>query len=159
MSLRTRQIPSPDPKQVFCFSLSVAFSSFPLLIACLAKRSFYTGAAAKSLQSCLTRCNRIDGSPPGSPRQLHWSGLPFPSPMHENEKCAQLGPTLSDPMDCSLPAFSVHGIFQARVLELYRCRSSFLHIVLSLGNLLTKPHSTENGHLFMVSIKLLMWLH
>ena len=30
---------------------------------------------------------------------------------------AQLGPTLSDPMDCSLPGFSVHGIFQARVLE------------------------------------------
>ena len=26
-------------------------------------------------------------------------------------------PTLSDPMDCSLPASSVHGIFQARVLE------------------------------------------
>ena len=25
--------------------------------------------------------------------------------------------TLSDPMDCSLPCFSVHGIFQARVLE------------------------------------------
>ena len=26
-------------------------------------------------------------------------------------------PTLSDPMDCSLPGFPVHGIFQARVLE------------------------------------------
>ena len=26
-------------------------------------------------------------------------------------------PTLRDPMDCSLPGFSVHGIFQARVLE------------------------------------------
>ena len=26
-------------------------------------------------------------------------------------------PTLSDPMDCSLPDSSVHGIFQARVLE------------------------------------------
>ena len=30
---------------------------------------------------------------------------------------AQLYPTLSDPMDCSLPGSSVHGIFQARVLE------------------------------------------
>ena len=30
---------------------------------------------------------------------------------------AQLCPTLSDPMDCSLPGSSVHGIFQARVLE------------------------------------------
>ena len=30
---------------------------------------------------------------------------------------AQLRLTLSDPMDCSLPGSSVHGIFQARVLE------------------------------------------
>ena len=30
---------------------------------------------------------------------------------------AQLCPTLSDPMDCSLPGSSAHGIFQARVLE------------------------------------------
>ena len=34
----------------------------------------------------------------------------------ENE-VAQLCLTLRDPMDCSLPGFSVHGIFQARVLE------------------------------------------
>jgi len=30
---------------------------------------------------------------------------------------AQSCPTLSDPMDCSLPGSSTHGIFQARVLE------------------------------------------
>ena len=30
---------------------------------------------------------------------------------------AQSCPTLSDPMDCNLPGFSVHGICQARVLE------------------------------------------
>ena len=30
---------------------------------------------------------------------------------------AQLCPTLSDPMDYSLPGSSIHGIFQARVLE------------------------------------------
>ena len=30
---------------------------------------------------------------------------------------AESYPTLSDPMDCSLPSSSVHGIFQARVLE------------------------------------------
>ena len=34
----------------------------------------------------------------------------------ENED-TQSCPTLSDPMDCSLPGSSVHGIFQARVLE------------------------------------------
>ena len=31
--------------------------------------------------------------------------------------CAQSCPTLWDPMDCSLPGFSLHGIFQARILE------------------------------------------
>ena len=30
---------------------------------------------------------------------------------------AQSCPTLQDPMDCSLPGSSVHGIFQARVLK------------------------------------------
>ena len=30
---------------------------------------------------------------------------------------AQSYPTLSDPMDCSLPGSSIHGIFQARILE------------------------------------------
>ena len=32
-------------------------------------------------------------------------------------KSLQLCPTLCDPVDCSLPGSSVHGIFQARVLE------------------------------------------
>jgi len=48
-------------------------------------------AAAKSLQSCLTLCDPIDGSPPGSAvpgilqaRTLEW--LPLPSPMQESEK-------------------------------------------------------------------------
>jgi len=56
----------------------------------------------------------------GFSRQEHWSGLPFPSPRHESEnesEVAQLCLTLSNPMDCSLPGSSVHGIFQARVLE------------------------------------------
>ena len=54
----------------------------------------------------------------GFSRQEHWSGLPFPSPMHESEsEVAQSCRTPSDPMDCSPPGSSVHGIFQARVLE------------------------------------------
>ena len=52
----------------------------------------------------------------GFSRQEHWSGLPFPSPMHESE-VAQSCPTPRDPMDYILPGSSVHGIFQARVLE------------------------------------------
>ena len=54
----------------------------------------------------------------GFSRREHWSGLPFPSPLHKSEsEVAQLCPTLSDPMDCSLPGSFVHGIFQARVVE------------------------------------------
>ena len=37
--------------------------------------------------------------------------------MKSESEVAQLCPTLRDPMDCSLPGPSVHGIFQARVLE------------------------------------------
>ena len=78
----------------------------------------------------------------GSPGQEHWSGLPFPPPgdlsdpgikplsldqilhwqlchvkVKSESEVAQLCPTLCDPMDCSLPGSSVHGIFQAIVLE------------------------------------------
>ena len=37
--------------------------------------------------------------------------------VRSESEVAQSCPTLSDPMDCSLPDPSVHGIFQARVLE------------------------------------------
>ena len=45
---------------------------------------FYAAIAAKSLQSCLTLCDPIDGSPPGSPitgilqaRTLEWVAISF----------------------------------------------------------------------------------
>ena len=56
----------------------------------------------------------------GFSRQEYWSGLPFLSPMHERKReseVARLCLTLSDPMDCSPPGSSIHGILQARVLE------------------------------------------
>ena len=37
--------------------------------------------------------------------------------IYVSAKSLQLCPTLCDPMECSLPGFSVHGIFQARILE------------------------------------------
>ena len=77
---------------------------------------------AKSLQSCPTLCDPIDGSPPGSPvpgilqaRTCHFL-LQCMKVKRESE-VAQSCPTLSDPMDCSLPGCSINGIFQARVLE------------------------------------------
>ena len=85
--------------------------------------AIWPAAAAKSLQSCPTLCNPIDGSPPGSPvpgilqaRTLEWVAIS--SPMHKSEsEVAQSCPTLHDCMDHSPPGSTVHGIFQARVLE------------------------------------------
>ena len=37
--------------------------------------------------------------------------------VESKSEASQSCPTLHDPMDCSLPGTSVHGIFQARVLE------------------------------------------
>ena len=72
-------------------------------------------AAAKSLQSCPTLCNPIDGSPPGSPvpgilQQEHWSGLPFPSPMHGSEKWKWICSVVSDPQ-------RPHGLQPSRLLH------------------------------------------
>ena len=51
--------------------------------------------------------------------------------MHESEsEGAQLCPTLSDPMDCSLPGSSIHGILQARVLDWGAIAFSYLDNIL-----------------------------
>ena len=67
---------------------------------------------------CATPETAAHQAPPslGFSRQEHWSGLPFPSPMHESE-VVQSCPTLCDPMNCSLPGSSIHGISQVRALE------------------------------------------
>ena len=72
-------------------------------------------AAAKLLQSCPTPCDPKDGSPPGSlslgfSRQERWSGLPFPSPVHESEKWKG---SLSVLSDSSRP----HGLHLTRLLR------------------------------------------
>ena len=82
-------------------------------------------AAAKSLQSCPTlRPHRWQ--PTRLPRPWDSQGKNTGVGCHFLLQCmkeksesevAQSCLTLSDPMDCSLPGSSVHGIFQARVLE------------------------------------------
>ena len=75
------------------------------------------------VQLCATPETAAHQAPPslGFSRQEHWSELPFTSPMHEKMKSesevAQSCLTPSNPMDCSPPGSSIHGIFQARVLE------------------------------------------
>ena len=78
-------------------------------------------AAAKLLQSCLTLCDPIDGSPPGwdSPGKNTGVGCHFLQCMKvkSESEVAQLCLTLPNPMDCSLPGSPIPGILQARTLE------------------------------------------
>ena len=53
---------------------------------------------------------------------------------------AQLCPTPSNPMDCSLPGSSVHGIFQARVLEWVAIAFSITMVQFSSIQLLSRVH-------------------
>ena len=96
-----------------------------------------TVAAAKSLQSCLTLCDPADGSPPRLPRP--WDspgkntgvGCYFLLQCMKSEKQSEVTqscPPLGNLMDCSLPGSSVHGIFQARVLEWGAIAFSRTHI-------------------------------
>ena len=82
--------------------------------------------AAKSLQSCLTLCDPHRRQPTRLPRPWDSPGKNTGVGCHFLLQCrkvksesevAQLSPTLRNPMDCSPPGSSVHGIFQARVLE------------------------------------------
>ena len=82
-------------------------------------------AAAKSLQSCPTvRPHRQQPTrlphPWDSPGKNTGVGCHFLlqcTKVKSQSEVTQSCPTLSNPMDCSLPGFSIHGIFQARVLE------------------------------------------
>ena len=75
-----------------------------------------SATAVKSLQSCLTLCNPIDGSPQSSSvpgilqaRILEWVAISF-SNEYVHAKALQSCLTLCDPMDSSPPGSSVHGI-------------------------------------------------
>ena len=78
---------------------------------------------AKSLQSCLTPCNPMDSSPPGSSvytilqaRILEWDATFFSKikTAAAAAKLLQSYPTLCDPIDSSPPGSPIPGILQAR---------------------------------------------
>ena len=52
-------------------------------------------------------------------------------------------PTLSNPMDCSPPASSVHGIFQARVLESGAIAFSVLGYKVNIQKLIVYLHTSN----------------
>ena len=55
--------------------------------------------------------------PPGKNTGVGWHFLLQCMKVKSESEVAQSRPTLRDPMDCSLPGSSAHGICQARVLE------------------------------------------
>ena len=115
--------PSPSEQILFLFCAGTfgqhGFSS-PIGIRA------YAAAAAKSLQSCPTLCDPIDGQPTRLPRPWDSPGNNTGVGCHfllqrmilkTESEVTQSCLTLCDHMDCSLRGSSVHGIFQARVLE------------------------------------------
>ena len=102
-----------------------------LFLPFLANYLIFMWVHVKSLQSCLTLCDPMDCSLPGSSvflgfsRQEYWGGLWFPSPgdlpdpginarspespaLVQFSSVIQLCPTLCNPMDCSMPGLLVH---------------------------------------------------
>ena len=99
------RLPSPWDSPVKNTGLGCHF-----LLQCMKMKS-----ESEVAQSCLTLSNPMDCSPPGSPsiefsRQEHWSGLPFPSPVHESEKWKWSRSVMSDP-------HRPHGLQPTRLLR------------------------------------------
>ena len=104
-------------------------------------------AAAKSLQSCPTLCDPIDGGPPGSPvpgilqaRTLEWVAISFSNAWKGKVKVKSLSHVqIFETLVCSLPGSSVHGIFQARVLEWGAIAFSILLLPLFIYVMISPP--------------------
>ena len=119
-------------------------------VSCLAGDLLLLLRCFSRVRLCATPETAAHQAPPslGFSRREHWSGLPFPSPcmkVKSESEVTQSCPTPSDPMDCSLPGSSVHGIFQARVLE---CHCLLWHCRWILTNLAMREALYNNMHDF-----------
>ena len=118
-------------------------------------------AAAKSLQSCPTvRPHRQQPTrlphpwdSPGKNTGVGYHFLLQCMKVKSESEVAQSCPILSDPMDCSLPGSSAHGIFQARVLEWGVIASAKSKLILSC--LLYYPNTGGGGR---ENPQLLLWI-
>ena len=113
-----------------------------MLINCLSIYNLYAAAAAKSLQSCPTLCDPIDGSPPGSPvpgilqaRTLEWVAICMK--VKSESEVAQSCPTPSDRMDCSLQASPTMG-FSRLILKWLKNITGFLSLIIHIHSNLCK---------------------
>ena len=111
--------------QQYTESILITITKWHIFLGCK-DGSTYAAAAAKLLQSCPTLCDPTDSSPPRLPRPWDSLGKNTGVGCHFLLQCVKVKSeselsqpclTPSDPMDCSLRGSSVHGIFQARVLE------------------------------------------
>ena len=90
----------------------------------------------------------------GFSRQEHWSGLPFPSPMHESEKWRWSCSVVSDslrPHGLQPTRLFCHGVFQVRVLEWGAIAFSAVEwqwIPYHMCSSLTRNHSRSWGSTF-----------
>ena len=97
------------------FSSMITSFSFLLLLLLLLLSCFSCVRLCATPQTAANQAPRPWDSPGNTGVRCHFL-LQFMKVKSESE-VAQSCLTLSDPMDCSLPGSSVHGIFQARVLE------------------------------------------
>ena len=105
---------------------TIGLCPWPLAIRARAYNITAAAAAAKSLQSCLTLCDPTRRQPTGLPvpgilqaRTLECVAIYFANAWKWKVKVKSLSLVrlLAIPQDGSLQGSSVHGIFQARVLE------------------------------------------
>ena len=62
---------------------------------------------------------------------------------------AQSCPTLSDPMNCSLPCSFIHGILQARVLEWVAIANTKIQSIKLPEENIENPHDFGTGKYFL----------
>ena len=96
-------------------------------------------ATAKSLQSCLTQCDPIDGSPPGSPipgilqaRTLEWVAISFPNAWKWKVKVKPLSQLLATPWPAAYQAPPSMGFSRQEYWSGVPLPSPELHSSLSL---------------------------
>ena len=117
---------------LFCFQLYTVYKYGVMFRECLNVKL----SLLLSRFSRVWLCDTIDGSPPGSrpwdsPGKNTGVGCHFllqSMKVKSESEVAQSCPTLRDPVDCSLPGSSTHGIFQARILTSWMYLGHLMYI-------------------------------
>ena len=104
-------------------------------------------------------CFSILNLPPPPPSLLYPSGLSQSTGFECSASCIELALVIyfTYGNNCSLPGSSVHGIFQARVLEWGAIAFSNIHVSMLFSQIIPPSASpTESKSLFFISVSLLL---